>query len=48
MNITAPKQATAYARQEFNTPTGLDGSKYKRARSEQEAGLPLDLLAPAN
>lgn len=46
MNVVPPKQAAAYAREEFKTPATRDPETYARMPSEQTSGLPLDLLAP--
>jgi adhesin transport system outer membrane protein len=45
-NVAPPKQATAYAREEFDTPPTKDPETYTRIPSEQTRGLPFDLLAP--
>jgi len=44
--IAPPKQAAAYARDEFDTPATKDPETYKRIPSDQTRGLPFDLLAP--
>ncbi|WP_378945405.1 TolC family protein [Mesorhizobium sp. ANAO-SY3R2] len=46
MNLTPAKQATAYARSEFNVPPTADTDTYARMPSEQVNNLPFDLLAP--
>ena len=46
MNIAPAKQATAYARSEFNVPATADTETYARTPSEQVNDMPFDLLAP--
>lgn len=45
MNLTAPEQAVAYARQEFNAPSAPEADDYARTPSHQTNDIPLDLLA---
>lgn len=45
-NVAPPKQAKAYAREEFDVPATREPETYGRLPSEQTRGLPLDLLAP--
>lgn len=47
LNIKSPKQSDAYARNEFNTPTGQSNA-YRRQVSQQTNGLPMDLFEPVN
>lgn len=44
--LGAPRQAQAYAREQFNTPATRDPETYSRLPSEQTSNLPFDLLAP--
>ncbi|QFI69841.1 Type I secretion system, outer membrane component LapE [Sinorhizobium alkalisoli] len=46
MNIKAPAQVDAYARNEFNVPAPPATETYRRVPSRQTNDLPLDLLAP--
>ncbi|OAP43004.1 channel protein TolC [Sinorhizobium glycinis] len=46
MQIKAPAQAEAYARQEFNVSEAPATETYRRMPSRQTNDLPLDLLAP--
>jgi adhesin transport system outer membrane protein len=46
MNLSPPDQATAYAKEEFNTPSAPDADDYARLPSRQTNDIPLDLLAP--
>ncbi|MEP9387692.1 TolC family outer membrane protein [Mesorhizobium sp. KR9-304] len=46
MDITAPKQADAYARGEFDVPETAETETYARTPSQQENDLPFDILAP--
>ncbi|MCY1304626.1 type I secretion outer membrane protein, TolC family [compost metagenome] len=46
MQIKAPAQAEAYARNEFNVPDTPPTETYRRVPSRQTNDLPLDLLAP--
>ena len=46
MQIKAPAQAEAYARNEFNVPETPATETYRRVPSRQTNDLPLDLLAP--
>ena len=46
MGLQPAKQATAYARSEFNAPETADTETYARTPSEQKNDLPFDILAP--
>lgn len=46
MGLTAPEQADAYARGEFDVPSAPEADDYARTPSHQENNIPLDLLAP--
>jgi len=46
MGLTAPEQADAYARTEFDVPSAPEADDYARTPSHQENNIPLDLLAP--
>ena len=46
LGLSAPEQAEAYARAEFNTPAAPEGDDYARTPSRQANDIPLDLLAP--
>jgi adhesin transport system outer membrane protein len=46
LNIAPPKQAEAYARNEFNVPATAPTETYARLPSRQVNELPMDLLAP--
>ncbi|MER9918598.1 MULTISPECIES: TolC family protein [unclassified Mesorhizobium] len=46
MNLQPAKQATAYAKAEFNAPETADTETYARTPSEQMNDLPFDILAP--
>jgi outer membrane protein, adhesin transport system len=46
MGLSAPEQADAYARAEFNTQPSPEADDYARTPSHQKNTIPLDLLAP--
>lgn len=46
MKLKPVEQADAYARQEFAVPTSVEDPNYAKRDSRQNAGMPLDLLAP--
>ncbi|CTQ54447.1 Outer membrane efflux protein BepC precursor [Roseibium album] len=46
LGLTAPQQADAYAREEFNVPPTQPTETYARVPTRQESGLPMDLLGP--
>jgi adhesin transport system outer membrane protein len=46
LNLTAPQQADAYARAEFDVPPTPPTETYPRTPSRQVNNLPFDLLAP--
>jgi outer membrane protein, adhesin transport system len=46
LGLSAPEQADAYARAEFNVPNAPEADDYARTPSHQSNNLPLDLLAP--
>ncbi|CAK8988978.1 Outer membrane efflux protein BepC [Durusdinium trenchii] len=46
LGLTAPQQADAYAREEFDVPATPPTETYARVPSRQENSLPMDLLAP--
>jgi adhesin transport system outer membrane protein len=46
MDLQPAKQATAYAKAEFNAPETADTETYARTPSEQKNDLPFDILAP--
>jgi adhesin transport system outer membrane protein len=46
MGLSAPEQADAYARAEFNTEPAPEADDYARTPSRQTNNVPLDLLAP--
>jgi adhesin transport system outer membrane protein len=46
MNLSAPEQADAYARAEFNAASAPEADDYARTPSHQANDIPLDLLAP--
>ena len=46
MGLSAPEQADAYARAEFDVPSAPEADDYARTPSHQANNIPLDLLAP--
>jgi adhesin transport system outer membrane protein len=46
LNLSAPQQSDAYAREEFAVPPTQETETYTRLPSRQTADMPLDLLAP--
>jgi len=46
MDLHPAKQATAYAKAEFNAPETADTETYARTPSEQKNDLPFDILSP--
>ena len=46
LGLSAPEQADAYARAEFDTPNAPPADDYARTPSRQANNIPLDLLAP--